>query len=167
VRRTKLGLALRLALLSLCFYAPHASALTPHEQARYDAMIRELRCLVCQNETIADSTAPLAADLRRQVEMQIASGKSDAEIKQYLTDRYGDFVLYRPPFKAKTWLLWGGPFVVLLLALVVALRFARSRRTALPATVDRDALRRLIADEHARSDEAVGKGDSDKDGGAR
>jgi cytochrome c-type biogenesis protein CcmH len=144
-----------------------AATLDDAQQARYDAMIRELRCLVCQNETIADSTAPLAADLRHQVETQIASGKSDVEIKQYLTDRYGDFVLYRPPFKAKTWLLWGGPFVVLLLALVVALRFARSRKAALPATVDRDALRRLIDEERERSGEAGGKGDGDKDGDAR
>ena len=126
--------------------AAHAQpqSLNTEQTARYDAMIRELRCLVCQNETIADSTAPLAADLRHQVELQIASGKSDAEIKQYLTDRYGDFVLYRPPFKAKTWLLWGGPFAVLLLALFVALRFARARRVAAPVTVDRDAVQRLL-----------------------
>ncbi|WP_028081515.1 cytochrome c-type biogenesis protein [Solimonas soli] len=139
-----------LAVLLLSLPALAAAALSDEQQARYDALIRELRCLVCQNETIADSTAPLAADLRQQVEAQIAAGRSDAEIKRYLTDRYGDFVLYRPPFKAKTWLLWGGPFVVLLFALIVALRFARARKVAAPAAVDREALQRLLAEEYRR-----------------
>ncbi|MFT4047147.1 MAG: cytochrome c-type biogenesis protein CcmH [Solimonas sp.] len=139
-----------LVFMMLALAAPLAlAALNDEQQARYDRMIRELRCLVCQNETIADSTAPLAADLRRQVETQIAAGRSDDEIKKYLTDRYGDFVLYRPPFKAKTWLLWGGPFAVLLLALLAALRFARGRGPVAPAPVDRDALQRLLAEEHA------------------
>src|SRR6185503_7898643 len=74
--------------------------------ARYHALLAELRCLVCQNQTIAESNAPLAADLREQVRAQIAAGKSDAEIVDYLTARYGDFVRYRPAFKARTWLLW-------------------------------------------------------------
>ncbi len=140
--RTAVLLLLAIPLLAL------AAELTPSQQARYEAMIRELRCLVCQNETIADSTAPLAADLRAQVQAQVAAGRSDAEIKRYLTDRYGDFVLYRPPFKAKTWLLWTGPFVVLLLALAFALRHLRSRRQiAAPAPVDAAALRRLLEDE--------------------
>jgi len=125
------------------------TSLNDEQTARYHAMIRELRCLVCQNESIAESTAPLAADLRMQVETQIAAGRSDAEIKQYLTDRYGDFVLYRPPFKAKTWLLWAGPFIVLLLALIIALRFARARKVAAPASVDREALQRLLTEERA------------------
>jgi cytochrome c-type biogenesis protein CcmH len=73
-----------------------------------------LRCLVCQNQTLADSNAPLAEDLRREVRELAQSGKSDAEIKQYLVARYGDFVLYRPPIQRNTWLLWIGPFVLLI-----------------------------------------------------
>jgi cytochrome c-type biogenesis protein CcmH len=73
----------------------------------------ELRCLVCQNQTLADSNAPLAEDLRREVRELASSGKSDAEIKAYLVARYGDFVLYRPPLQSNTWLLWIGPFALL------------------------------------------------------
>lgn len=116
-------------------------------EARYRALINELRCLVCQNQTIADSDAPLAADLRQQVRQQIAAGRSDAEIKQYVTARYGDFVLYRPPFKPSTLLLWAGPFVLLLVALAVALRrLLRRRPAAAPAAPapDPEALRRLL-----------------------
>ncbi|WP_028006996.1 cytochrome c-type biogenesis protein [Solimonas flava] len=135
-------------LLALPGAPLRAAELDAEQQARYQTLINELRCLVCQNQTIADSNAPLAADLRQQVETQIRAGRSDAEIKRYLTDRYGDFVLYRPPFKAKTWLLWGGPFVVLLIALGVALRFVRARRAAPAATaVDAAALRQVLADE--------------------
>jgi cytochrome c-type biogenesis protein CcmH len=133
--------------------APDPAHLTAGQQQRYDTLIHELRCLVCQNETIADSQVSLAADLRNQVHAQIAAGKSDAEVKRYLTDRYGDFVLYRPPFKATTWLLWIGPFVVLLIALIVAVRYARARRRhRAPVVVDNDALVRLI-DTEARHDE--------------
>ncbi len=81
--------------------------------ARLRALEEELRCLVCQNQTLADSNAPLAEDLRREVRELAVGGKSDAEIKQYLVARYGDFVLYRPPVKSTTWLLWFGPFVLL------------------------------------------------------
>ena len=80
---------------------------------RMKALEEELRCLVCQNQTLADSHAPLAEDLRREVRELAVSGKSDAEIKEYLVARYGDFVLYNPPVKATTWLLWFGPFVAL------------------------------------------------------
>src|SRR3954449_3368802 len=81
--------------------------------ARLKRLEAELRCLVCQNQTLADSNAPLAEDLRREVRTLATSGKSDAEIKQYLVARYGDFVLYRPPVQRNTWLLWAGPFVLL------------------------------------------------------
>jgi cytochrome c-type biogenesis protein CcmH len=73
----------------------------------------ELRCLVCQNQTLADSNAPLAEDLRREVRELAAQGKNDQEIKDYLVARYGDFVLYKPPVKQTTWLLWFGPFALL------------------------------------------------------
>lgn len=123
--------------------------LSPQDLVRYQKMTQELRCLVCQNQNIADSDAPLAADLREQLRRQIADGRSDAQITDYLTARYGDFVLYRPPFKPSTWLLWLGPFGVLLLALMVALRFARRHRAAAlpPPAQDAERLRRLIDEE--------------------
>jgi cytochrome c-type biogenesis protein CcmH len=83
-------------------------------EARLKLLSEELRCLVCQNQTLADSTAPLAEDLRREVRELALQGKSDAEIKDYLTARYGDFVLYKPPVKPTTWILWFGPFAFLL-----------------------------------------------------
>ena len=83
-------------------------------EARLKTLSEELRCLVCQNQTLADSTAPLAEDLRHEVRELAQQGKSDAEIKQYLVARYGDFVLYKPPVKPTTWLLWFGPFAFLL-----------------------------------------------------
>ncbi|MGE5624242.1 MAG: cytochrome c-type biogenesis protein CcmH [Bacillota bacterium] len=97
------------------------------EQARYEALIHVFRCLVCQNETIADSDADLAADLRRQVHDMVAAGKSDAEIRAYLVDRYGNFVLYQPPLQASTWLLWGGPFLLLLGGVAVVVTVVKRR----------------------------------------
>jgi len=85
----------------------------PALDTRLKKLEEELRCLVCQNQSLADSTAPLAEDLRREVRELAVAGKSDDEIKQYLVARYGDFVLYRPPVKSTTWLLWFGPFVLL------------------------------------------------------
>jgi len=99
--------------------------------ARYQHLTRELRCLVCQNETIADSNAPLAADLRRELRDLIAAGKTDDEVRKFLTDRYGDFVLYNPPFVARTWLLWAAPVIALLAALGVAIGVIR-RRAKMP-----------------------------------
>jgi cytochrome c-type biogenesis protein CcmH len=90
----------------------------------------KLRCLVCQNQTLADSNAELAADLRKQVRDQVATGKSDAQIVDYLVQRYGDFVLYDPPFKMTTLLLWIGPFALLVTALLVLVATLRRRRRA-------------------------------------
>jgi cytochrome c-type biogenesis protein CcmH len=84
------------------------------EEVRFQALTKQLRCLVCQNESLADSNAPLAADLRRDVFQQMQAGKSDDEIKAWLTARYSDFVLYDPPLHAATLLLWFGPAIVLL-----------------------------------------------------
>lgn len=92
----------------------------PALQTRYEALTHQLRCLVCQNETIADSNASLAADLRRELREQIAAGRSDAEILKFMTDRYGDFVLYKPPLEPRTWLLWAAPGLLLLIGVVVA-----------------------------------------------
>jgi cytochrome c-type biogenesis protein CcmH len=126
--------------------------LDAQQEARYQALIAELRCLVCQNQTIAESNAPLAVDLRNQVKTQIVAGRSQAEIVGYLTERYGDFVLYRPPFKASTALLWLGPFLLLLGGLVWALRYVRGTRRPAAATekpVDPEAVQRLLAETQA------------------
>lgn len=104
--------------------APSA-AVDPQMEARMMAMAAELRCLVCQNQTIADSHAGLAVDLRQQIREMLAKGMSDRQIMDFMTERYGDFVLYRPPFKPSTVLLWVGPGVLMagaLLALFVVLR---------------------------------------------
>jgi len=89
---------------------------------------RELRCLVCQNETLADSRADLAEDLRNQIREQMKAGKSDKEIVAYLTQRYGKFILYNPPIDPTTYLLWFGPFVLLLAGLFVLFRYLKQRR---------------------------------------
>ncbi len=91
----------------------------PALQARYEHISRELRCLVCQNQTIADSNATLAKDLRREVREMISAGKTDAEIREFMLERYGDFVLYRPRMTAATFLLWAGPVIMLLLGAFV------------------------------------------------
>lgn len=109
----------------------------PVLQDRYVALTQQIRCLVCQNEAISDSTAPLAADLRREVRRMIAAGQSDAEVKDFLLARYGDFVLYRPRFQATTAALWLAPAVLLALVAVTIWRVIR-RRSGLPADVDSD-----------------------------
>jgi len=102
----------------------------PQVEARLKTLAVELRCLVCQNQTLADSNAPLAEDLRREVREMITKGMSDREIIDFLVQRYGDFVLYRPPWKATTTLLWLGPFLLLIAGattLVLALRRRQKR----------------------------------------
>ena len=106
--------------------------MSPAVQARWDHLAAELRCLVCQNESLASSSAELAMDLRRELRHMIEQGQSDADIRTFLVSRYGDFVLYKPEVKPVTWLLWFGPFALLLGALVVALRLMR-RNSAAPA----------------------------------
>jgi cytochrome c-type biogenesis protein CcmH len=96
-------------------------------ERRLKDLAEELRCLVCQNQTIADSNAPLALDLRNQIREQISSGKSDSQIRDYMVDRYGDFVLYRPPFKATTAMLWIGPFALLALGIGIGIVMVRRR----------------------------------------
>jgi cytochrome c-type biogenesis protein CcmH len=98
---------------------PEATFETREQLQRYERLIHELRCLVCQNQTIADSNADLAKDLRRQTRDMILAGRTDAEIQQFMTDRYGDFVLYNPPVKPTTYLLWGAPVILLLIGAVV------------------------------------------------
>ena len=114
-------------------------------------LAKQLRCLVCQNETIADSRAALAVDLRNKLREQMAAGKSDAEIIAFMTERYGDFVLYRPPLKATTVLLWVGPFVLLALGILIGWRVVRGRaRAARPeplSAADRERAERLLRGE--------------------
>jgi cytochrome c-type biogenesis protein CcmH len=118
------------------------------QETRYRRLLATLRCLVCQNETLLDSDAPLAADLRAQVRARVARGESNATIKRYLTDRYGDFVLYKPPLQPNTWLLWGGPFLLALIGLIVVVIFVRrTQRQAREVRVDADALRRVLEED--------------------
>jgi cytochrome c-type biogenesis protein CcmH len=99
----------------------------PVLQKRYEAINRELRCLVCQNQTIADSNAPLASDLRREVREMITAGKSDEEIRTFMIERYGDFVLYRPRMTAGNFLLWAAPVLLLAIGAFAVVRVVRRR----------------------------------------
>jgi len=123
----------------------------PAAEARLKHLAVELRCLVCQSQTLADSNAPLAEDLRREVREMIAKNMSDKEIIEFLTSRYGDFVLYRPPVKATTALLWVGPFVLLTIgatALVITLRRRANKVVDAPVTED----------EHRRVEQLLAEG---------
>ena len=99
----------------------------PALQARFENIAKDLRCLVCQNESIADSNVELASDLRRQVREMLVAGKSDDEIFDFMTDRYGEFVRFNPPVDRKTALIWGAPFIVVLLGVVIIVRIVRGR----------------------------------------
>jgi cytochrome c-type biogenesis protein CcmH len=99
----------------------------PVIREQYEALIREVRCLVCQNQTIADSSAPLAADLRREIREMMVAGASAEQVTVFLTERYGDFVMYRPPVQPTTWLLWAAPTLLVGLGLLVFVRVLRQR----------------------------------------
>ncbi|HEY1058434.1 MAG TPA: cytochrome c-type biogenesis protein [Limnobacter sp.] len=125
--------------------------LSPAEQAAYRDVASELRCLVCQNQSLADSHASLAIDLKEKIAEQVHAGKSKTEIKQYMQDRYGEFVLYKPAYTPGNAVLWGGPFVVLLLAIVLARRVMKSNRVeqqAKPTANDEDWAERQYQDRH-------------------
>jgi len=115
-----------LFVLIFLLFVPFAQAIDPlpfandAEEQRFQHLASELRCLVCQNQNIADSDAGLAKDLRKEVFEMMRAGQSDDEIKRFLTDRYGDFVLYRPPFKSTTLVLWIGPIVILVIVFAIA-----------------------------------------------
>jgi cytochrome c-type biogenesis protein CcmH len=124
--------AARLLLVFFTMVASVAFADDANLDRRVMNLAHELRCLVCQNQTLADSNAPLAQDLRNEIREQMAAGKSEREVVDFLVARYGDFVLYRPPLKATTLLLWVGPFLFLAFGAFVLVRFVRRRRVVEP-----------------------------------
>jgi len=130
-------LALLLSFTSFLFATPASAQVgtdvTPPqftdtaEERRFHALVSELRCVMCQNQSLADSNAQIAHDLRREVLVLMRQGKSDDEVKQFLVARYGEFVLYQPQVRTKTWLLWFGPALLLLIGAVVIARIVRNR----------------------------------------
>lgn len=108
----------------------------PVLQARYQRLIHELRCVQCQNNSIADSPVGLAADLRRQVHELVEQGKSEAQVREFMTERYGDFILYRPPFAPRTWLLWLAPLLLLVGGGWIAYRVVSARSALVGAPGD-------------------------------
>lgn len=144
-----------LPLMLLCLLALFAvakaqpAAEDPALEQRLAKLSQELRCLQCQNQTLADSPSGLAEDLRREIRAQMKAGKSDQEIIAFLTQRYGQFILYRPRVTPVTYLLWFGPFVLLLGGLAVLFRYIRQRRDAIPeqplSAADRRRAEELLA----------------------
>ncbi len=126
---------------------------TEAEEVHFKDLIAEIRCLVCQNQSLADSDAELAHDLRVEVYEMVQEGRSDAEIIDFLVKRYGDFVLYKPPLKPQTWFIWFGPFVLLAIAGFLLVRALRRQRQV-PASEISDA-------ERQRLDALLGKTDED------
>ena len=140
-----------LLLLSLAGLIAAKEAQTAEDQQlddRMRALTQQLRCLVCRNETLADSPADVAEDLRRQIREQMKAGKTDQEILAFLTERNGDFILYRPPVKATTYLLWFGPFVLLIAGTGVLYRYLKQRR-------ELTKYQPLTSDERKRAEEIL------------
>jgi cytochrome c-type biogenesis protein CcmH len=133
---TRIAVALCALLISFASLAidplPFSDAA---EEARFRALAAELRCVLCQNQSLADSNAGIAQDLRKEVFELMQSGKTDEEIKTYLTERYSDFVLYRPRMEPRTWLIWFGPGAVLLLGAVTVFMIVRRRALSAPSTL--------------------------------
>ena len=126
---------------------------TPEEIERLQRVSSELRCLVCQNQSIAESTAGLAVDLKQQALEQIQAGKSDEAIRSYMVERYGEFILYKPAFSASNAVLWGGPFVLLALVFVMVVKSLRRRQqTTEPITQATDVLRAAKLEERYKRD---------------
>lgn len=148
-------LLMLLCSLALSVSAQEARPLTddPELEKRLLRLSQELRCLVCQNETLADSQAGLAQDLRAQIREQMKAGKTDKEIVTYLTERYGQFVLYRPPIQPTTYLLWFGPFIFLLGGLALLFRYVKQRRHLIQESP-------LSADQKRRIEELLDEGDT-------
>lgn len=111
----------------------------PVTEQRLISISEEMRCLVCQNESLAGSRSDLANDLRREIRILIKEGKSDSQIRDFMVERYGDFVLYRPPVKPLTWLLWIGPFIILAIGITGLLMYLRRRNSRIPNVILSDA----------------------------
>ena len=152
LQRIATGFALCFLLLTAPAFAvgPGEMLKDPAQEARVRALSAEIRCLVCQNQSIDDSDASLAKDMRLLVREQIKAGKSDQQIRDFLVARYGDFVLLNPPVKRSTWLLWFGPLLVLLAGIAGLAFYFRSRAKQAAPAVDG-----LNADEQARLDELL------------
>ena len=139
MRIHKFFIVLFLLIVSLPSFAQKIAVQEPlifanqQQQERFNKLTEELRCLVCQNQNLADSDAPLAHDLRREVHEMVLAGRTNKQIKEFLVTRYGDFVLYRPPVQKNTYLLWLGPLVLLLIGALI-LRSSISKRSALLET---------------------------------
>jgi cytochrome c-type biogenesis protein CcmH len=124
------------------------------QEHRYKYIIDELRCLVCQNQNISGSNAGLAKDLRKQVHKMILAGEDDEAIFDFMVTRYGDFVLYRPPFKATTFLLWVGPFIIFVFGLFMLIRFIRQRKKVVVTELnsgDKEKLKQLLNEDKEQS----------------
>ena len=151
------------AILLLMLWLPLACAAQvaqptdadPVANHRAVALASQLRCLVCQNQSIADSNAELAVDLRRQIREQIAQGKSDNDINGFMVERYGDFILYQPPVKAITLLLWFGPILLLLIGGFAMFKYVRNRRSRIEETP-------LTGDEQRQARTLLGAGESER-----
>ncbi len=148
MRRVSILILMLLSLLAPALAKEARPVEDPQIEQRMQALTQQLRCLVCQNETLADSHADLAEDLRKEIREQMKAGKSDREIIAFLTQRYGDFVLYKPPVKATTYLLWFGPFVFLLGGTLLLYRYVKHRREIIPDQP-------LTAAEHKRAEELL------------
>ena len=120
---------------------------TPDQEAAYKEMVSELRCLVCQNQNIADSNAELAQDLKRKTYEMVMQGKDKNEIADFMVQRYGDFVLYRPPVSNTTLLLWSGPFIIFVIGIIVLIRVIKSKQ--------RDQSNQLTAEEKAKAEDML------------
>jgi cytochrome c-type biogenesis protein CcmH len=125
----------------MVLFGMSAAAEDPALDKRVTGLANELRCLVCQNQTLADSNAPLAVDLRREIRSQLAAGASEQDVIDFMVARYGDFVLYRPPFKATTVFLWVGPFLFLIAGIWLLLRRLRKQQPLEPRLSEADRRR--------------------------
>jgi len=149
VRHLLLSFALSLLVLTVEARVEAYHFDDPAQEARYKQLVDELRCLVCQNQNLADSNAELAQDMRRLTYEMVSKGASNEEVVLFMVERYGDFVLYRPPFKTSTALLWVGPFIILAVGVLVLVMFVRNRAGE-PSPVldkqDRERAKRLLDD---------------------
>ena len=146
--KTYIYYPLWILLFSFSSLSAEMITVAPEYEERYEDILEELRCLVCQNQTVAESASDLANDLRVEVKEMLENGSSDQEILDFMSDRYGDFVLYRPPIKTHTLLLWLGPFLFLIGGIVIAIGMIRKRSKSIPADTlneeDKERLQSLL-----------------------